>query len=70
MFSPDLLLICGTAFIAVFIMLAFLAIIMRLIIFFFPQKEEGTDTAMIAAVTTTYNLLFPNSTIKNIEEKK
>jgi hypothetical protein len=68
--SPELLVICGVAFFFVFALLAFLALIMRLIIFVFPEKMIKTDAAVIAAVSGAVQSVFPGTKITNIEEKK
>ncbi len=66
--SPELLIICISAFIAVFILLTVLAVVMRLIILIFPQKIDTTDSAMIAAVAAAATSLYPGTKIKSIEE--
>ena len=68
--SPDLLMICSSAFAAVFIILFILAVLMRLIITIFPERDEGPDKALIAAVNSTYNALYPGTKITKIEEVK
>ena len=68
--SPDLILICLSAFIAVFVILLSLAVIMRLIILVFPVKIKGTDASIIAAIHSAYNLQFPATKIVKIEEVK
>ncbi len=70
MSSPDLLTICGSAFIAVFVLLSFLALVMRLIIFLFPEKIAGTNVAVIAAIANTYKTLYPGTKLTKIEEVK
>ncbi len=67
---PDLLTICISAFIAVFVLLSFLALLIRLIEYVFPYKEESTDAALIATITTTYQSIYPNTKITKIEEIK
>jgi hypothetical protein len=64
---------CFASFAAVFTVLAFLAITMRLIMIIFPVKEApagGDDAAIYAAVTSTYSRLYPGMKITNIQEKK
>ena len=46
--ASELLLICVFAFIAVFIVLSILAIIMRIIILMFPVKDLGSDATILA----------------------
>jgi len=68
--SLDLLLICISAFVSVFCLLAGLALVMRIIIFVFPQKEAAVDAAMIAAITSTVSALYPGTSITKVEEIK
>ncbi|MCK4301812.1 MAG: hypothetical protein KAW91_03510 [candidate division Zixibacteria bacterium] len=68
--SLDLLLICVSAFVAVFCLLAVLALVMRIIIFVFPQKEAAADAAMIAAIALTVSALYPGTSITKVEEIK
>ncbi len=68
--STDLLMICISAFVAVFVLLTVLAILMRLIIVFFPQKKNIADAAVLAAVTTVMHNLYPGTKITRVEEKK
>ena len=71
---PDLLTICGAAFITVFAILIVLAIIMRLIIKLFPYKAQEstaqTDSALYAAIFSTYKQHYPETQITKIEELK
>ena len=66
----ELLTICFSAFISVFLLLSVLALSMRLIITFFPEKESSFDSSIIAVITSTYKSTFPNSIINKIEEEK
>jgi hypothetical protein len=66
----ELLSICGSAFIAVFTVLATIAIVMRIIILLFPQKISDDDSAVYAAVASAISRLYPNSQITKIEEIK
>ncbi len=66
--SPDLISICGSAFLGVFIVLSLIALIMRLILKLFPYKEETADQAVIAAISSAYNKVFPDKKIIRIEE--
>lgn len=68
--SPALIYVCSASFIAVFVLLAALAIVMRLIIMAFPEKLRKADAAVVAAVSATYSSLFPGTTITKIEEMK
>ena len=68
--SLDLLAICVSAFIGVFLLLAVLALVMRLITVLFPEKEAVSDAAMIAAVSTVLQTLYPGTKITKVEELK
>jgi hypothetical protein len=68
--TTELYMICGIAFLVVFIILALLAFIMRIIMLIFPEKVAGTDSAMIATVAATFQTIFPGTKITKFEEKK
>ena len=68
--SPDLLIICLSAFIAVFLILVVLSVIMRVITAVWPEKIKQADSAVIAAIHTTYNAIYPGTKITKIEEEK
>ena len=42
---------------------------MRIIILIFPAKEDN-DSAVVAAITSTYNVHFPGTKIIKIGEQK
>ena len=65
---PDLLVICLSAFVAVFSLLGFLAVVMRALISVFPEKVGGIDSATIAAVTAAAAYAFPGTKVTNVEE--
>lgn len=66
--SPELWMICLTAFCAVALLLSILAGLMRLILTIFPPKEETTDAMMIAAVASVVTSLYPGTRITKVEE--
>lgn len=68
--TPDLFMISISALIAVFVLLITLAALMKAITTVFPQKESSTDQALLAAIHTAYQMQFPGTTIKSIEEVK
>ncbi len=68
--SDDLLMICASAFVGVFLLLTLLAIVMRIIIVIFPQKANRTDATVVAAVTAAVSTAYPGTRITNIEEIK
>jgi len=68
--SPELFTICISAFLAVFTLLAVLALIMRLIIAVFPARTGGSDTAVVAAISTIMQNVYPGTKITKVEEIK
>ncbi|MGD8307268.1 MAG: hypothetical protein PVF17_11485 [Ignavibacteria bacterium] len=68
--TPDLITICATSFFAVLFLLSLLALIIRVIILAFPEKVGEDDSAVIAAITTTYNAHYPGAKITKIGEEK
>jgi hypothetical protein len=68
--SSNLLIVCALAFGAVFVLLLFLAIVMRVILAVFPQRAGASDAAVFAAVAAASTQLYPGTIIKKIEEIK
>ncbi len=68
--SPELFTICISAFLAVFVLLAVLALVMRIIIVVFPSRKIGSDAAMVAAVTTVMQSVYPGTKVTKVEEIK
>ena len=68
--SSELISICLSAFIAVFLILSILAVFMRLITVVFSVKDTKEDSAVIAALTTIVNQYYPGTKITKIEESK
>jgi hypothetical protein len=66
----DLIMICGIAFLVVFLILMLLAIIMRIIILIFPEKVAAIDPAVVVAVAATVQTVFPGTKMTKLEEKK
>jgi hypothetical protein len=67
--QPNLLVICVSAFAAVFVLLSFLAVVMRALVALFPAEvAAGTDAAMIAAVTSAVSVAYPGTKVTKIEE--
>ena len=65
-----LLQISITAFISVFVLLTILALLMRLIMTIYPQKRVTADMAVVAAVTTAVQAMYPGMQITKVEEIK
>ncbi len=67
---PNLLLICISAYVAVFFLLAFLAIVMRVLMVAFPKKMEGIEPAIVAALTAAATYAFPGTRVTKVEETR
>jgi len=67
---PDLLVVSLSAFVAVFLLLSFLAVVMRILIAVYPEKIEGIDAATIAAVSAATAYVFPGTKVTKVEEIK
>jgi hypothetical protein len=63
-------MVCTSAFVGVFLLLAFLALIMKAIMAIFPSKMGGTDSAVLAAVASAVSSAYPGTKITKIEEIK
>ena len=70
MSSLELVYICFSAFSGVFVLLAFLAVFMRIICKVFPDRPDDEDAAAFAAIASVYHAQFPNTKITKIEEVK
>ena len=68
--TTDLLVTCAVAFVAVFVLLAFLALVMRILVILFPETPAGTDAAVMAAVAATMSTVYPGARITKVEEER
>ena len=68
--TPDLLMVCVSAFSAVFVLLGLLAVVMRLLIAAFPGLVARSDPAMLAAISATVSAVFPGTKITKVQEEK
>ena len=66
----NLLVICSSAFIAVFFLLSFLAVVMRLLMVVYPKTEDGLEPAIVAALTAAATYAFPGTRITKVEETR
>ena len=64
----SLLAACGVAFGSVFILLATLAAMMRLIIAIFPVQTPSIEAPMVAAISGVVAARIPGATVIRIEE--
>jgi len=65
----NLLTACGTAFLAVFLLLSILAGLMQLITRIFPERDSKVDSGLVAAITSSVAVLIPGAQVTKIEEK-
>jgi hypothetical protein len=65
---PDLLVVSLSAFAAVFLLLSFLAVVMRVLIAMYPEKTEGLDAATVAAISAAAAYVFPGTKVTKVEE--
>ena len=80
MIATSLFAVCSLAFLTVFLLLAFLALVMHLITEAFPVSEESLipamvrvdsiDPAMVAAITGSVATLIPGARVTMIEEER
>jgi len=67
--AADLLIICVSSFVAVFLLLSFLALVIRMLTLAFPQKVVAEiDAAVIAAVTSAASVAYPGTIVTKVEE--
>lgn len=69
--ETDLVVVCGFAFAAVFMLLSFLALVMRGLVAMFPGGGGSggtTDPAVLAAVTSAVSMTHPGTKVTKIEE--
>jgi hypothetical protein len=68
MTEPNLLIVCVTAFVAVVLLLALLAGTIRLLMAVFPERLEGPDAALLAAIHAAAAAVHPGTRVTRIEE--
>jgi hypothetical protein len=71
--EPSLLVVCGTAFVAVLLLLSILAGVIRLIVILFPHHETvqgsgGIDPEILTAIHSAAAAAYPGSTVTRVEE--
>jgi len=66
--APDLLHVTLTAFVAVFVLLGLLSVLMTLITKLFPITRPRVTAVEVAAITTAAGVLLPGATVTRIEE--
>ena len=70
MHEPTLITICSIAFASVFGLLAFLAVVIRIVTEAFPVRRGGIDPAIVAAISGTVSSLLPGARVTHIEEER
>jgi len=71
--SNQLLFICLSSLLAVFVLLTLLAFVMRILVAVFPETLEKlakSDAALLAAVSATVTSMYPGSRVTRVEEEK
>jgi len=71
--SYQLLFICLSSLLAVFVLLTILAVTMRVLVAVFPETLEKlatSDAALLAAITTAVASIFPGMRVTKVEEEK
>jgi len=68
--SVELLEVCFSAFIAVFLLLSLLALVIRLIMAVFPEKVVQTDSFLLAAIASIMSTVYPGTKVTKVEEIK
>ena len=66
----DFLFNCLLTIGIVFLVLSLLSISMRLLIVVFPEKSSSDDAAIVAALSTHLNRVYPHTQITKMEEQK
>jgi len=65
----SLFAVCNIAYSTVFVVLGVLALVMHLITTVLPERQKGTDAAIIAAISSTIATLYPQAQVTKIEEE-
>jgi hypothetical protein len=68
--SNQLLFVCLSSLLAVFVLLTILAVTMRILVAVFPEKLAKSDAALLAAVTTAVASIYPGMRVTRVEEEK
>jgi hypothetical protein len=69
--GSDVVAMCLSALVAVFVLLGALALVMRAILLIFPEPETeplGGDSALLAAVVSAAESAHPGTRVTKIEE--
>ena len=66
--ETSLITICVTAFLAVFVLLITLAVVIRLIAAVFPIRDRADDAVLAAAISAAVATIYPGARVSRIEE--
>jgi len=66
----SLLSVSSIAFAAVFVLLAFLAVVMQLITMVFPERAATVDAVLVSAITSVVASVYPGARVTRIEEER
>jgi len=66
--GPGQIALTVSAFTAVFVLLAFLSVVMYVITLIFPQRQTAVTAAHVAAITTAVQAVVPGTRVVRIEE--
>jgi hypothetical protein len=66
--QPTFIVVCSLAFATAFVLLAVLALTMRVITTLFPVRQAGFDTAVAAAISSTVSTIIPGARVVAITE--
>ena len=69
MSDSNLVAVCGIAFVAVFLLLSVLAVLMNVITAVFPHRTKKLDAAVTAAISAAAAVVFPGARVTRIEEE-
>jgi hypothetical protein len=70
MTDVDLLTVSIVAFVAVFLLLGALAVLMQVLTMLFPAPTEDDEAALISAITTAAAAAYPDMRVTSIEERR
>ena len=68
--TVNLLGVCTIAFVAVFVLLTTLALVMQLITVLFPERARAVDPVVAAAVAGVVARVWPGARVTRIEEER
>ncbi|CAN5863089.1 hypothetical protein BH23GEM5_BH23GEM5_24310 [soil metagenome] len=68
MTEPNLLAISAIAFLAVFVLLSLLAVIMHGLTLMFPDKVDDPDAALLAAIISAAAAAYPDKRVTHLDQ--